>query len=65
VCASLAEKPPHALAATKAWVHTVSAHGESEVRAALEASLGLVGGGEERERLAQLWNKPARKDGAP
>jgi methylglutaconyl-CoA hydratase len=65
VCASLAEKPPHALAATKAWVRAVSGQDASEVSAALEASLGLVGGVEERERLAQFWKKPARKDGAP
>lgn len=51
----LAAKPPSALAQTKAWLSRVSP--PSDPLGALRVSLGLVGGNEERERLAAMWSK--------
>ena len=54
----LAAKPPHALAATKAWLREVDDHvSPARLDAALKASVSLVGSPEERDRLAQLWAK--------
>ncbi len=54
----LAAKPPHALAATKAWLAELEEElGEGATRkAALQASLDIVGNPEERSRLASLWS---------
>lgn len=53
-----ASKPRHALAYTKRWLGELDGTLDaSRVEIALAASLGLVGGDEERERLASLWNK--------
>lgn len=54
----LAAKPPHALAATKAWLREVDDHASPAIlTAALAASTSLVGSPEERERLKRLWAK--------
>ncbi len=57
LAAALADKPPGALAATKSWLGVIS-DTTGEAGAALAASLALVGGEEERTRLASLW-RPA------
>lgn len=49
----LAEKPPEAMAATRAWLAEVE--GPPASWAALKASLGLTGGEEERRLLPQAW----------
>ncbi len=56
IAEELAEKPPHALAFTKRWLNELD--GTDNPRAfdtALEVSLSLHGGVEERDRLEQLW----------
>jgi enoyl-CoA hydratase/carnithine racemase len=56
----LAEKPPRAFAATKRWLNEVDGSDNDEVfERALAASLSIVGGAEERERLTRfLGAKP-------
>jgi enoyl-CoA hydratase/carnithine racemase len=49
-----AEKPPGSMAATKSWMNTLD-QSASDARRALEVSLSLTGGPEERERLAASW----------
>jgi enoyl-CoA hydratase/carnithine racemase len=54
----LAAKPRHALGYTKRWLNEVDGSLRvSELDAALEASLALVGQQEQREMLAQVWAK--------
>lgn len=54
----LAGKPRHALGYTKRWLNEVDGSLRvSELDAALEASLALVGQQEQREMLAQVWAK--------
>lgn len=56
IARSLASKPPSAITATKRWLNELDrAAGDVRGRA-LEASLSLTGGAEERERLAAMWN---------
>lgn len=56
VAAGLAAKPAGGVAATKRLLNDLDGSmDERRIQAALEASLGLVGGAEERERLAALW----------
>lgn len=51
----LAEKPPHAVAATKRWLNEIEGSlGDDGFDTALAASLGIVGNDEERTRLAAL-----------
>lgn len=50
----LACKPSAGLTATKQWLNELSPC--SQARAALETSLSLVGGAEERSRLSALWS---------
>lgn len=52
----LAAKPRHALAYTKRWLGELDGTLDADrVEAALAVSLGLVGGEEEKDRLAALW----------
>ncbi len=50
----LAEKPAHAIAATKRWLGEIEAVG-NQARRALDVSLGLAGSDEERARLAAMF----------
>lgn len=50
----LACKPASGLDATKRWMNELSP--DAEARTALDVSLSLVGGDEERARLAELWS---------
>lgn len=52
----LAQKPPHALAATRAWLSEIERLGDSPWKA-LKASLALTGGSEERRMLPLAWSK--------
>ncbi len=54
VARSLAEKPPGAISATKRWLGEIEAIGD-RAPVALEASLGLAGGDEERARLQAMF----------
>lgn len=54
---ALSEKPPGAVAASKAWLHEIESLGSSPHRA-LAASLSLAGGEEERGRLASALRRP-------
>lgn len=54
LAATLADKPPEAIAATRCWLMELDRH-RIETSKALEASLALTGGPEERERLAAFW----------
>lgn len=55
IASMLAEKPPHAYAATKDWLNTLEGSTDSPlVGLALDASLSLVGGPEEQRLLAAL-----------
>lgn len=55
IAATLAEKPAHALAATKDWLNRLEgSDSDGMIRLALEASLALAGGPEERAMLAAL-----------
>ncbi|MEQ8844065.1 MAG: enoyl-CoA hydratase/isomerase family protein [Phycisphaerales bacterium] len=61
LAAMLASKPPVALQRTRAWIDEIA--GEFDDRpydAALNASMNLVGGDEERERLARIWNREGK-----
>lgn len=52
----LADKPPGAIATTKRWLNEVDGSMDDPAfDRALAVSLGLVGSGEERARLAELW----------
>lgn len=53
IAAELAAKPAHAIAQTKRWLNRIESLGRGP-DIALEASLALTGGPEERERLAAL-----------
>lgn len=53
IAAELAAKPAHAIAQTKRWLNRIEALGNAP-DLALEASLALTGGPEERERLGAL-----------
>lgn len=55
IAMELAGKPPHALAATKAWVQELDPAGDSVVAAALQASLSLVNSAEQRSLLPTAW----------
>jgi len=58
VAFDLAAKPPHAVRVTKRWLSELDgSFDDSTLDAALETSLALAGGLEERERLAALWTK--------
>ncbi|MFM9995612.1 MAG: enoyl-CoA hydratase/isomerase family protein [Phycisphaerales bacterium] len=50
IARDLAGKPPHTIAATKAWLNEIDGAGAFAARG-LDVSLGLAGGEEERERL--------------
>jgi len=52
----LARKPHHALVATKRWCNEIDGSNDSKLHAAaLQASLALAGGEEERQRLQAIW----------
>ncbi len=51
---ALAEKPAHAIAATKRWLNEIDPIGDGG-RRALDVSLGLAGSEEERVRLAAMF----------
>lgn len=53
----LARKPRRAMRATKRWLAEVT---PADGTAALEASLSLTGGDEERRLLPRAWSRPAR-----
>ncbi|MEX2218864.1 MAG: enoyl-CoA hydratase/isomerase family protein [Phycisphaerales bacterium] len=55
IAGALASKPPGAIAATRGWLRSITSRAATpdHRRAAVEASLSLVGGAEERERLAR------------
>jgi enoyl-CoA hydratase/carnithine racemase len=53
----LAEMPPHALAYTRRWLDELSGVTPDTLERALQASLSLVGGEEERLRMEAIWNK--------
>lgn len=56
IATHLAAKPPHALAATKCWLNTITPQAnESTLRTALNTSLALVGQAEEKQLLPQAW----------
>jgi len=56
--AEFAKKPPHALAATKAWLNEVDGSlDDGAFSAALRASLSLVGHPEQRKRVAALFTR--------
>jgi len=58
----LLSKSAAALAATKAWLNEIDATGAAHwPDRALEASLGLAGGGEERSMLPAAWGGGARE----
>ncbi len=58
IARSLAGKPPHSLRVTKRWLSELDGSFDDGVlNAALDASLALAGGDEERQRLAALWTK--------
>lgn len=57
IAADLATKPAAGIAATKAWLNELDGVAAAEIAAALEVSLSLVGGEEERERLAAAWGR--------
>lgn len=66
VAQRIAAKPPHAVGFTKHWLNTID--GTTNVTAAdnaLGVSLALVGSEEQRERLADYWNKQSRKQDTP
>jgi len=53
---NLARKPHHALVATKRWLNEIDASNDSDLHnAALQASLAIAGGEEERQRLQAIW----------
>ncbi len=58
IAQGFAAKPPHSVRVTKRWLNELD--GSLDDRAmdgAMNASLSLAGGDEERERLAALWTK--------
>ncbi len=56
LAAELAAKPHHAMYVTKHWLNELDGVDRDEPFAgALEASLAIAGGAEERERLAAMW----------
>lgn len=58
----LAAKPPGAFATTKKWLNEIEGSSEDpEIDRALQVSLSLVGGDEERKLLGQLWSKESGK----
>lgn len=60
IAEELAAKPRHAMAYTKRWLNEIEGSmAPGYFDKALAASMSLVGGEEERERLAQLWAKGA------
>jgi enoyl-CoA hydratase/carnithine racemase len=60
IARGLAEKPAGSWAATKVWVGEVEKGMgmEGAARRALEASVAIVGGNEEREKLGRLLSRP-------
>jgi len=62
----LASKPPHALCTTKALLASIDhADTDADFEHGLSTSMSLVGGGEQLERVAALWAKPATPRPAP
>jgi len=58
IAAGLAAKPAHALRVTKGWLNEIDGSlDDGALEGALEASLALAGGAEERARLESLWRK--------
>ncbi len=55
IAKALASKPGTGYRATKQWLNEICAISEDDANAGLNASLGLTGNEEERERLAALW----------
>lgn len=53
--AALAAKPPHALAATKAWLRELDPATDAQVIAALGASMSVVNSDEQRLLLPAVW----------
>ena len=55
---TLANKPPHAFAQTKAWINELEpvAVNHTDPGAGIQTSLGLLGTAESRDMLAALWN---------
>lgn len=53
-----AAKPPHSVRVTKRWINELDgSYDDGTIGAALEASLALAGGDEERAHLDALWKK--------
>jgi enoyl-CoA hydratase/carnithine racemase len=57
LAAALAAKPPGAVAATRSWLREIE-DAESSAPRGLDASIGLVGGAEERSLLTAALRKP-------
>lgn len=56
LAAALGAKPHHAIAATKHWLNELDGSADDALlQQALDTSLSLAGGAEERSRLAALW----------
>jgi len=52
----LAKKPHHAVVATKRWINELDGSNDASLHgAALQASLAIAGGEEERQRLQAIW----------
>jgi len=62
---ALAAKPPGGVAATRRWLGELDGTTDrARMRRGLEASLALVGGAEQNERLAAMWKREDAKRGA-
>ncbi len=58
IATALARFPAHGMHATKRWLNEIDGSDRDDVfDGALNASLAIVGGDEERSRLAALWEK--------
>ena len=53
----LAAKPPGAMAATRRWLNVIAGDTAGTVSAALNVSLSLTGGDEERAMLPAAWTR--------
>jgi hypothetical protein len=62
IAEELAKKPRHALGYTRRWLGELDGTLEAgAMDRALAASMGLVGGEEERMRLAEMWRRMEKK----
>ena len=65
MAATLIDKPPTGLSATKSWLNEVDGSlAGNKIRLALETSLSLVGGDEQNERLAEVWSQKRDSEAA-